>query len=140
MSWHEFAICKPPPTLRSLQILVKSMRIKKENQTTCTGINCHPPTFIFLETFRHHSRCIMETNTQKKLSAAEVAHPRREPRRNRTLPYLYIHTDETNSSRIGTYLHTHTPTCNALDCVHASDVKWLLIHEATKHWEQNYVM
>ena len=74
------------------------------------------------------------------MSAAEVAHPRREPRRNRTLPYLYIHTDETNSSRIGTYLHTHIPTCNAFDCVHASDVKWLLIHEATKHWEQNYVV
>ena len=46
MSWHHLAMCRPPPTLPRLQILVKSMKI---NENTCPGINwqCaslpHPP-------------------------------------------------------------------------------------------------
>ena len=46
MSWHHLAMCRPPPTLPRLQIIVKSMKI---NENTCPGINwqCaslpHPP-------------------------------------------------------------------------------------------------
>jgi len=34
MSWHHLAMCRPPPTLPSPQILVKSMKI---NENTCPG-------------------------------------------------------------------------------------------------------
>ena len=46
LSWNHLAMCRPPPTLPSPQILVKSM---KTNENTCPGINwqCaslpHPP-------------------------------------------------------------------------------------------------
>ena len=36
MSWHHLAMCRPPPTLPSPQILVKSMKL---NENTCPGIN-----------------------------------------------------------------------------------------------------
>ena len=74
---HMQASPHPP----NLQILVKSMKIKENNKNTCAGINCHPPTFVFLVTVTHHSKY--------HVSWKPVHKKRR--RRHRRGPQIYIY-------------------------------------------------
>ena len=78
MSWHQLAMCRPPPASPSPQNLLKSMRITKSSiqihgLASIGNVQAFPqPPYFSKPVGTSQMPCMMETSMQKKTSAAKA--------------------------------------------------------------------